>query len=158
MMSQRDRLDTALQPRLCSFGPWPRAHRCRVVVFNAVGLGLIVSGWYRGGGTGDVPTQLAWLNVALAGVVIAGIGDMLWLLRGRREVILARSMFLPYRDDRRRSEPVTTNGHEAPLVSGPRMTLYHRSDCILMQGKEPHMASRVRHESAGLGRCEVCEP
>lgn len=158
MLTQRDRLDTALQSALCSFGPWPRAHWWRLAGFNVVGLALIVSGWYRGSGTGQVSTQLAWLNVALAGVVVAGVGDMLWLLRGRRGVALAQLLVLPHRDGQSRSAVSPTNGHESALVSGPRMTLYHRSDCILIHGKDVHKAGRLRHESAGLGRCEVCEP
>jgi hypothetical protein len=159
MIAEPDRLAIALQPSLCSFGPWPRAHRWRLAVFNTVGLGLIVSGWYRGSATGHVPTQLAWLNVALAGVVIAGVGDMLWLLRGRRGVALAHMMVLRGRVGGSPSDLAAMNGHgETALVTSPKMNSYHRSSCILVQGKEAHMASRARHESAGLGRCGVCEP
>jgi hypothetical protein len=99
--------------------------------------------------------------VALAGVVVATVGDSLWVLRGRRGVTFARleavpSLRPPALEAERLAE---TNGHDrALLVSGPRMTHYHRSDCLLMAGKEVHVADRRGHERAGLEPCEVCEP
>lgn len=156
------RLETTplLHPGLCSFGPWPRSHWGWLAVFNVVGLLLIIVTWYRTSGTGSIPNQLGWVNLGLGGLVVAGVGNALWLLRGRRGVALARLVVVP---DAHIAVPVAelakTNGQdEVLLVSGPRMSLYHRSDCLLMAGKEGHIASRPEHERAGLRRCEVCEP
>src|SRR5579862_9341127 len=72
--------------------PWTSAELSRVLVANFVGLILIAVSWFQVAGQLTSRDQLAWLNVGIVGVAVAGVSNGLWLLRGRRNIGLARVM------------------------------------------------------------------
>jgi hypothetical protein len=133
----------------------------RLLITDCFGLLLILMGWWQAAGVGSVRTGLAWFNLCLAGLVVAGVGNGLWLLRARQAVTLARVSVL----GQPRPVEVTTvpafgpseNGH-AVLVAAPGLLRFHRPGCALVAGKQVGVASRVAHERAGRMPCEVCEP
>jgi hypothetical protein len=153
-------IDRVLQRESRGIPPWTSAELSRVVVSNAVGLGLIGISWYQVAGQLTTRDQLAWLNVGILGVAIAGVANALWLLRGRRNVGLARVMVLP--DVPPRAAASWNNRLAEDLENQPvasaAMTRYHRPSCPLVDGKTTTAASRRDHERAGKIPCELCEP
>jgi hypothetical protein len=145
-----------------AFGPWSSDHVVRVLVSDGSALVLILVGWWQAAGTGSVRSGVAWLNLCLAGLVVAGVANGLWLLRGRQAVTLARVSVLghprPVRVGSRESVyPAEDNGH-AVLVAMPGLRRFHRPGCLLVAGKRVRVASRVAHQRARRLACEVCEP
>jgi len=134
---------------------------------NAIGLVLILAGWYQAADlaprTANQPirTSLTWFCVSLAGLLIAGVANAMWLLR----IFVAIG---PVRDvdvvPGPRVSPVavqargTSRGNTGLLVSGDGMSRYHRADCALAAGKRTSVAGRAAHERAGRAACAVCDP
>jgi hypothetical protein len=133
----------------------------RLLVADGVGLVLILVGWWQAAGVGSVQSGLAWLNLCLAGLVVAAVGNGLWLLRARQAVSLARVSVLgvahPVEVAMRPMYAPSENGH-ARLAAVPGLLRFHRPGCALVAGKQVRVASRVAHERAGRQGCEVCEP
>lgn len=153
---------TALVPdRGC--GPWSTEHVVRLVVSNAVGLGLIFAGSWQAFGTDSVRSALAWLDLSISGVIVAGFANGLWFLRGREAVTLARLRVLSPGPGLTYTYPVdeglrsSGNGHGA-LVAVPGLDRFHRAECGLVTGKQAEVAARAAHLRLGRIACEVCEP
>jgi hypothetical protein len=134
----------------------------RLLVSNGLGLLLALVGWWQAAGSGSVRSGLAWLNLSLAGLVVAGVANGLWLLRGRQAITLGRVSVLGQPRPVDVSAGVSPfgpseNGH-ARLVAAVGLSRFHRPGCALVAVKEVRVASRVAHERAGRFACEVCEP
>ncbi len=142
--------------------PWQPAELLAVLATTAVGLVVIAAGWIGVSGAVAPHKQMVWLDVAAAGVLVAGVGNGLWLLAGRRAL-----------GERRRRITAAIAGDDAPathaavileveqsdrLVAAQKMTRYHRDDCILVGDKPVRAATREAHERAGRGPCGVCAP
>jgi hypothetical protein len=152
------------QTRARAPGPWCPEMVAGVLAFNALGLILVVLGWYRAGNSDRPSTQLRWIELGVAGFAIATIGNGLWVLRGRRVVgSAARRLFgseLP------RLLPSSVAAAAAPaeadvLLSAPGTARYHRPVCILLRGHPLDLLDlhpRDAHERTGRRACEVCEP
>jgi TctA family transporter len=56
------------------------------VLLNLIGLGLLVAGWATVSGKTRLADQMPSLNLAVAGIVIVGIGNALYLMNQRRTV------------------------------------------------------------------------
>ena len=56
------------------------------VVLNVVGLVLLVLGWAAVSGKVTLADQAPYLNIALAGILLAGIGNALYIMSLRRTV------------------------------------------------------------------------
>ena len=54
------------------------------VVLNVVGLLLLVAGWAAVSGKVTLADQAPYLNLALAGILLAGIGNALYIMATRR--------------------------------------------------------------------------
>ena len=54
------------------------------VVLNVAGLALLVAGWVAVSGRVTLADQAPYLNLALAGILLAGIGNALYLMATRR--------------------------------------------------------------------------
>ena len=140
------------------FRPWSAEHLARLFVSQLTAFTVIMVAWYQTSGTGLVQRQLAWLGVSVVGLLVAGAGNALWLLRGLRRIQLTQRAVLPA-TTRPRFEPLPRESGTVPLlVSGAALTRYHLAGCALVAGKETFDASRPRHESAERRPCEVCRP
>jgi hypothetical protein len=148
--------------------PWTSDHLVGVVVANGIGIMLLIAGWWQASGLSAARDQLAWLNLSVLGLVVAGAANGMWLARVRRVVTLARGVALPF-GPAAPIEPVSlagpalgsaaSNGHGAgQLVASSAMSFYHRATCALVAGKETQVASRGEHEQSGRLPCEVCWP
>jgi hypothetical protein len=145
-----------------------------------VGLGgiVVVVAWYVAAGQSTFSQQVAPLDAALAGLLLSGIGNLAWLLHGRRALGERRRLLLPD------VAPATTVGEalQAPVeeepglvaaatppagtisagevfLAGAGMERYHRPDCALAAGRAGWTtATRLEHEAAGRKACGVCRP
>ena len=131
---------------------WSRRSTLLLAVFDSIGLAAIALGWF-GTGTRQVSTQVAWVNVAIAGLALSAAANGWWLLSGRRRIGQEMAELF---SGRRRSRQPATPGPE--LVSGAEMRLFHRSDCMFIMDKKVAPASRAAHQAEGLQPCAVCEP
>jgi hypothetical protein len=138
-----------------------------------VGLGgiVIVVAWYVGAGEATFGQQVGPIDAALAGLLLSGIGNLAWLLHGRRALGERRRLLLP-------DVAVETPGAEesvrllsaGPVVAsaapadevflaGADMERYHRPTCALASGRTGWTtATRREHEAAGRRPCGVCRP
>ena len=143
------------------FGPWSTEHVVRLIASNALGLLLICLGSSEAFSADSVGSALAWLNLSISGVIVAGFGNGLWLLRGREAVTWARLRVLsPGRGLEHPVAPAPTpsgNGHGA-LVALRGLDRFHRAGCALVAGRQADVAARSAHLRAGRIACEVCEP
>ena len=121
-----------------------------------VGLLLVFLAWYETSASVRLGSQVRWTNVGVAGVIVLGAGNLLWLLRGKRATGQLRRHVLPLvaLDDH---TPVEARP-ASPLVAGPDMTRFHRADCPLVAGKQVRAAARESHVRAGREPCGVCLP
>jgi hypothetical protein len=146
------------------FLPWSSDQLARLIVADAIALGLIAGGWYGTSGEGLPQHQLPWVAMALGGLVLGGVANALWLLKGRHLVGISRVNLLPSGlveslRVRRAGGGTGVRGHlDAVLVSAPGMQHFHRAWCPLAAGKPCTDATRAEHERSGLRPCGVCEP
>lgn len=127
-------------------------------MLGAAAVGLTVA-WWQLSGTAQVNRLITWLNVAAAAVVVSGLGNMTWLLQGRRAVAARRRQLLP-------PPPATTplgsaadtGPEEGGLrVAVPATTRYHRPGCPAVAGKPVERMPLDEHERAGRRPCGLCE-
>jgi hypothetical protein len=138
-----------------------------------VGLGgiVIAVGWYVAAGEATFSQQVAPLDAALAGFLLSGIGNLAWLLHGRRAVGERRRLLLPDVAETAAEAnvevetvaPVATDhgttSLEEVFLAGEDMERYHRPDCALAAGRTGWTtATRGAHELAGRRPCGVCRP
>jgi hypothetical protein len=140
--------------------PWRIGDLILTYLVNVAGLILILVGWFEASGNLTIHDQIPWLNLGVTGIIVAGAGNVLWLLTGRRAVGELRrrlTVRLPG------AGPASTSGPEpdtalGALVTGTAMTRYHRADCPLVKGKPVTAAEEDRHLEAGRVACDVCLP
>src|SRR5437016_2674739 len=113
---------TALARRARTFAPWTVDHLVSVVLANAFGLLMVFAGWYEASGVSKVGAAIGWLDLSIGGLLVAGVANGIWLLRGRQAVMLARVSVLPgpFLIHGTGTEQPSANGREE-LVAGPRM-------------------------------------
>ena len=129
-----------------------------------VGLGAIVIAvaWYICAGEATLSQQIGPMDAAVAGLLLAGMGNVGWLLHGRRVVGQRRQALLPDLAEVRlvsAKSPLVHPTVSELLVAGEGMERYHREGCALTEGRiDWTAATRQEHESAGRTPCGVCRP
>jgi hypothetical protein len=156
---------TASQSTSAASRPWPAEAVVNLYAGTLVALGALAAGWWGASGADHISHQLAWLNVAAAGVVAAGTANVAWLLRGRRALGL-RTRLDPGASG---SGPaivavtVAATGAAAErdasaLFALTGLGLFHRPGCPMLAGRPAAGASEAVHSSAGRLACGVCTP
>ncbi|MBW8826039.1 MAG: hypothetical protein JF603_06795 [Acidobacteria bacterium] len=133
---------------------------------NLVAAALLVAAAWATTATDDLSLRVAWVNLGVVGLLVAGAGNVLWLLAGRRAIGERRAELLVAPSEVGADDDATAPTRAlatmaAPpdrLVSVARATLFHRDDCPLVQGKPVTAGIRSRHERAGRRPCGVCLP
>jgi hypothetical protein len=134
--------------------PWTRAQRRLVTALNLGGGILIGTAWAGSGGTDTIRGQIAWLNLATVGAVIAAVADAAWLYYGRRAVGRRRRRVVPDLLPVAASAPVAVAAGGWVWLPGTRRV--HRPGCVLVLGKRVVAVKAARISSERLMRCEVC--
>jgi hypothetical protein len=139
---------------------WPQPTLIMWAFLSGIGVALVVLGWAQVRGESVYADQVAGINMAVAGVVVAGAGTIPMLLAGRRAVVLRRLAVLG--DLRampvRASVGVSGDPTSPSLVGGEGLRHFHRAGCTMAQGRNWSAASRQEHERAGRVACGVCRP
>jgi hypothetical protein len=116
-------------------------------------LGLAVA-WWGVSGTAATGRAISWLDLGVVAVVVGGLGNMRWLLQGRRALAARHRAELPTAADlllRRR--PIAVG--EA-RVAVPGTLRHHRASCAAVEGKPVEVLPPAEHEAAGRSVCGLC--
>jgi len=135
--------------------PWRLANLLVLWVTLAAGATLLVLAWWGASATADQSSQVAWINLGVCGLIVAGVGITAWVLSGRRAVGARRMLLFP---DPSPGTDASPADESEPLVTAAHLTRYHRSGCPMVAGKRTRAASAARHRAAGLEPCGVCRP
>jgi hypothetical protein len=79
--------------------PWSRRDLLRAAVLNALGLAAILGGWIWASGRNLLGDQFPAANLTVVGLILAGAGNISWLLSGRRAVGRAKLVLFGPRVD-----------------------------------------------------------
>ncbi len=150
---------------------WGAEDLLRWVITLGLGGIVIVVCWYIAAGQATFSQQVGPLDAAVAGLLLAGIGNLAWLIHGRRALGERRRLLLPDVAEAvaHSAQPAQTvvaepvSAAEAALeqvfLAGEGMERYHRPGCALASGRTGWTtATRREHELAGRRRCGVCQP
>jgi uncharacterized caspase-like protein len=143
---------------------WPVGAVTNLYAATLVGLAAVVAGWWGASGADRVSGQLAWLNAAVVGVVVASTANVVWILRGRRAVGMRSSALLGHLAGDTLQAGVasaeaadgTPDGESFLAVAG--LGLFHRAGCPMLTGKAAASASADEHRRVGRSTCGVCRP
>ena len=129
-------------------------------LLSGIGVTLVLAGWLQVRSESVYADQGVGINMAIAGVVLAGAAAIPMLLAGRRAVGMRRLAVL----GDLRGMPVLTSARATGdftsqhLVAGDGLHRFHRAGCAMAQGRNWSAASREEHERAGRVACGVCRP
>jgi hypothetical protein len=129
-----------------------------------IGLALVVAGWWMASGRGRLNDQVGPASLAVAGVILASAGHVVWVLRGRRAVgermarvasaqWLAGNPNLPVEPD-----PAVGASTDTLVVAADASTLFHLHGCPLVRDRAWPAVTRASAEAAGRSPCRVCHP
>jgi hypothetical protein len=157
--------------------PWRPTDVRRALVLLVVGAVISIWGWYEVAGKVRLHQQEGWAAVACLGAAIAALGGVYLITVSMREVRLGqRQLMFDLADVMGWSVTVTKRGRlrlhagdETPaaadeqtgavsLVTGPGMTIVHRSECPIARGKPVSEISAADAAARNLGPCGVCRP
>jgi hypothetical protein len=129
-------------------------------LLSGIGVALLVAGWVFVRNESVYADQVSGINMAIAGVLVAGASAIPMLLAGRRAVGVRRLAVLgDLRGMPARASAVTSDASTSQnLVGGEGLRRFHRAGCTLAQGRNWSAASRSEHERAGRVPCGVCRP
>jgi hypothetical protein len=151
--------------------PWRPIDVRRALVLLAIGGLVSVWGWYEVAGQVRLSRQEGWAAVACLGAAIAALGGVYLTTVAMREVRLGqRQLMFDLADVMGWSVTVTKRGRlrlhagdETParadvvtLVTGPGMTIVHRSECPIARGKAVQEITAAQAAARNLGSCGVC--
>lgn len=103
--------------------------------------------------------QVAGINIAIAGVVVANAAGVLLLMAGRRAVAARRLKVLgAVPAHAPRVGMIAAPASSVALVGGDGLNHFHRADCVLAAGRYWPSLDRGAHENAGRRPCGVCKP
>ena len=140
---------------LTAVSPWSGVETARVGGGAALGIGIVVVGWWGTAQEAALPDQVPWLSLATIGFAVAAWAAVRWVLHGRMAVgdrivrVLPAGAAEPTDDCR---SPATT------VVLGPSPARVHRPGCALAARRGWPVVEAQVAAVAGRARCGVCRP
>lgn len=137
--------------------PWPLYHLLSWFGRLAVGVVTMLVAWWGVSGTTQLSRLILWVNIAVVGLTVTGLANLVWLLEGRRAVATRRRAVLRGLDESW-LDIVRPAGASAPetAVASSVMTRYHLPDCAAVRGKQVEPLPLAAHASAGRTPCGIC--
>lgn len=141
---------------------WSRADVAWSSALIVVGSLIWAVGWFRVAARASLEAQVAPMNVAVAGIVVVGIGQALWFMKGRRRVGDRRRVLLslaPEWLERSPSRPTSAASavSESDWYVGNER-FFHTPECPMTANRGWHALSRAQHVDAHRLPCGVCSP
>jgi hypothetical protein len=154
------------QPNLWRSVPWTADDLVRWMTVSALSTALVVVGWYLAAGEANDSDQIVPLNVAIAGVVLGGVANLTWLLRGwhavgeRRKALIGQlQVDVPATgSDRSRAAENEHQSADDLMLVGEASRYFHRPSCPLVANRSWSPAPLGSHLVAGREPCGVCRP
>ena len=138
---------------------WGRPQRLQLTISQTLGVGLVTVAWFGVSGEPELNDQFRWVALATVGAVVAGFGNVLWLLGGRQAVTSRYVRAIPAPPARSEESRPAPEAHvTSDPVSAVGMRLYHRPGCLLTRQKSVVPARATEHRTAGRQPCKVCQP
>ena len=132
---------------------WSKRDAGLLGILLAVGALLLLIAWFAAAGKDDAGDQLVFVSLGILGAVVGWVGVGSWVLHGRRAISARRVALLG------NAPPRPTEAAKSPtLVAGADGKWFHRSDCLLVDGRGWRASSRPAHEKAGRSACPGCQP
>jgi hypothetical protein len=148
---------------------WGAEDLLRWAITTGLGGIVIAVAWYIAAGEATFGQQVGPLDAALAGLLLSGVGNLVWLLHGRRALGERRRLLLPDVADATASAAAHVVVVGTPrtaasaatvadaFLAGEGMERFHRPGCALAAGRTGWTtATRQEHEEAGRRPCGVC--
>jgi hypothetical protein len=114
---------------------------------QAAALGAIVGGWFVGAGQHSSSGVWPWLSLSLAGLGVSLVTSSIALFTFHQRI---KARFATFTLMPPRAQRIVGEG----FVSAAGMTLFHRTDCLLVAGKNVIAADRAGE----LEPCGMCRP
>jgi len=143
---------------------WAAEDLIRLVLALLVGGIVVGVAWYICSGDARFNQQIGPLDAAVGGLIFAGGGNVMWLLRGRRALGERRRALMPDLEaailPAGSVRPVATSPSDPSdlLVAGDGLVRYHRAACPLASGRSWTGMTRGEHDAMGRQPCGVCQP
>lgn len=141
-----------------SFRPWQGGQLRQFFLFQVVALTLLLIGWFGAAGQVHFADQILFVNLGGAGLILAGLANLVWLLAGRRAVF-ERLVTLERRglssgglDQRVGSNLAEADTRQVIVADAPTVTRIHIPSCPLIVGKPVTEVEDGGH----FVPCEVC--
>jgi hypothetical protein len=143
---------------------WGSRSRLVLAAGWAIGLLVVLTGWWGVSGEAAPDDQYRWLVLGVLGMTVCLAAGTAWVFTGLRTVGTRIRLAVPVPPEV--VEGITElrlvpDGHDeesARLVAASGMRYYHRPSCTLAQGKAVRPAERSEHLRAGRVACGVCRP
>ena len=142
--------------------PWSSEDVIRWVALWAIGVIMLVIGWYLASGRPTFQSQLVPTDIAIGGAILVCLANVLWLLNGRQAVGQRMQSLLGSVAEAVNVDLSTSGGsmHEAGvrLVAGPGLHHFHRETCVMASGRDWPTYNSGDDGELGRVPCTVCRP
>lgn len=129
-----------------------------VYLVQAAGFLLLAIAWWGTSGSGKLETQVDWLVLAVAALLLSLASCLGWLFFGHRRIALRRAQLAAALRAKFDAVPAGAGAVRTDPVAATSMTHFHRAECQLVRGKDVRPGPRATHEQAGRTPCGVCRP
>ena len=122
--------------------PWSSEDVIRWVGLWAIGVIMLVIGWYLASGRSTFQSQLVPADIAIGGAILVCLANVLWLLNGRQAVgrrmqyLLGSVAEVVNVDLSTSSSSTSTADGIVRLVAGPGLHHFHRENCVMASGRD----------------------
>jgi hypothetical protein len=145
--------------------PWARRDALFPGLLIGVGVVLLVVGWFGISDAIALESQTRWLALGIVGLIVGGLGMVVWLLAAMIRISQLRRAVYAEIDRRVSAAERAAAGAATPtaevavgFATAPGMRRYHRADCLMLRGKKATVAAEADLTKAGLAPCGVCLP
>jgi hypothetical protein len=139
------------------------------VVVAAVGVVLVIVGWYKVSGEADVGRQMPYVvSACLPGAALLVAGAVLiaaerWRDAATRTDERVDALYALFTEPAEPADAVPAPPPTDPAVDGHLVTVdgttrYHRAACPLVAGKAVHDVAATEVNDRHLEPCPVCDP
>jgi hypothetical protein len=140
---------------LSALAPWGPRETVRAGGLVLVGVVLTMVAWWAAHLEAALDSQIRWVNLAVAGFIVASVGEITWVRRARAALRMRRRALLP---DVTEAFAADRAAPADRVVAGPALALFHRAGCPLVRDRKWPARDRAAAVRDGRRACGVCRP